>query len=249
MMIRTIVLLFTLLSLHASGQDDFRIETTVPGKKSFYWSTGGEWVFSSAMLDVNGSDRGGVVRFAPFFNGQSSLNYDLSERAGFFIGLSVRNLGFIYDAPDGFRYKFRTYNAGIPIGFKLGRMHKTLFFAGYEFEIPLNYKEKRFANERKEDKFNVWLSDRTQPFFHSLFIGMQGPGRSTLSLRYYLSNFHNTAFVERKDNVETRPYAGLNSNLVLLALGFGLFDGTERRIERNKPPQDVDAMLRGRSRY
>ncbi len=229
----------------ASAQGRSSIETTVPKARTLYWSSGSEWLFSAPMLDVNGSDRGGVVRFAPFFNAQSMLNYDVSDHAGFFIGLSLRNLGFIYDAPDGFRYKFRTYNGGIPIGFKLGRMHETLFFAGYEIELPFNYKEKRFLNERKDDKFNVWLSDRTEPFFQSVFIGVQGPGHSTLTLRYYLTNFHNTDFMEYQDNVVSRPYSGLNSNLVVVSLGVGLFDGTQRTFRPNGIPKDVDAMVMG----
>lgn len=236
-----ILLVLSAVSGSAQGLDSF--ETTVPKSRTFYGSSGGEWLLSSPILDVYGSDRGGVVRFAPFVNVQSMLNYDLSEHAGLFIGLSVRNLGFIYDAPDGFRYKFRTYNGGIPIGFKLGRMHETLFFAGYELELPFNYKEKRFANERKEDKFNAWFSDRTEPFFQSVFIGVQGPGKSTLTLRYYLSNFHNTDFMEYKDNVVSRPYAGLNSNLVVVSLGFGLFDGTQRIYRPEGTRKDVDAML------
>ncbi len=241
---RSLFSILLLLSAVSGSAQEFRnFETTLPKARTLYATNGGEWSLTFPMLDVNGSDRGGVVRFAPFFNAQSMLNYDVSDHAGFFIGLSVRNLGFIYDAPDGFRYKFRTYNGGIPVGFKLGRMHESLFFAGYELELPFNYKEKRFANERKEDKFNVWLSDRTEPFFQSVFIGVQGPGKGTITLRYYISNFHNTGYVERKDNVETRPYAGLNSNLVMLSLGVGLFDGTQRIYKPEGVPPGVDAMV------
>lgn len=235
--------LVAISTVSGSAQGPKNVEITTPGSRTLYGSSGGEWLLSSPILDVNGSDRGGVLRFAPFVNVQGMLNYDLSDHAGVFIGLSLRNLGFIYDAPDGFRYKFRTYNAGIPVGFKLGRMHKTLFFAGYELELPFNYKEKRFANERKEDKFNVWFSERTEPFFQSFFIGVQGPGKSTLTMRYYLSNFHNTNFKENKNNVETRPYAGYNSNLVLVSLGFGLFDGAQRIYRPENTPKNVDAMV------
>ncbi len=238
---RILSFLFLLIVQQAASQEqDLIVVTTTPEVGKVYWSGGGEWLFSAPLLDVDGSDRGGVVRFAPFFNGRSLLNYDVSRHVGFFLGLSVSNLGFIYDAPDGNRYKFRTYNLGLPVGFKLGRMNETLFYAGYELELPFNYKEKRFTNERKEDKFNVWFSDRTEPWFHSVFLGVQGPGRSTLTLRYYLTNFHNTEYVQRTDNVETRPYGGLNSNLIVLSLGFGLFDGSRRTLERGVKPTDVD---------
>jgi hypothetical protein len=235
-------LLLSALIAHAQ-QQEYTVVSTLPEVGEVYWSGGFEWLLSAPVLDVDGSDRGGILRFAPFVNGRSLWNYDLSKRAGFFAGLSVSNLGFIYDAPDGSRYKFRTYNVGLPVGIKLGRMHGTLFFAGYELELPLNYKEKRFANERKEDKFNVWLSDRTEPWFHSVFIGFQGPGSSTLTLRYYLSNFHDTDYILRQDNIASRPYAGLNSNLVVLALGFALFDGTRTSFERIARPTEVNAWL------
>lgn len=242
-MSRIICFPFLLWTMLATAQEqDYTVTTTVPEVGEVYWSGGGEWLLSMPLLDVDGSEAGGVVRFAPFVNGRSLWNYDVSQHAGFFAGLSVSNLGFIHDAPDGKRYKFRTYNVGLPLGFKLGRMHKTLFFAGYELELPLNYKEKRFANERKEDKFNVWLSDRTEPWFHSLFLGMQGPGSSTLTLRYYLTNFHNTSYIQREDNIESRPYAGLNSNLIVISLGFGLFDGTERTFERSVRPTEVNVL-------
>lgn len=201
-MIRFPSLLLVLFALNAAAQErDFTVTTTVPDVRTFYWSSGGEFLFSAPVLDVDGSSDGGVIRFAPFINGRSLLNYDLSTRVGFFTGLSMSNLGFIYDSADGNRYKYRTYNLGLPLGFKLGRMHKTVFFAGYELELPFNYKEKRFENERKEDKFNAWLSDRNEPFFHSVFVGFQGPGKSTLTFRYYLTNFHNTDYVQREDGV------------------------------------------------
>ncbi len=243
------ILLYTIpvIMLYANdhsllAQESAAMES-LPSSGSWYFTSGSEWIFSTPILDVNGSDKGSIVRFAPVFNAMGLANYDLSSHVGLFGGLSVRNLGFIYDVPDSeFRYKYRTYNAGIPVGFKVGRMHKALFFAGYEIELPFNYKEKRFANERKEDKFNVWLSDRTEPFFQSVFIGFQGPGSSVLSVRYYLTNFHNTDYKETVDGVETMPYAGLNSNILYVSLSFGLFDGS-RTIpmmpQRNEEIRDV----------
>lgn len=34
-------------------------------------------------------------------------------------------------------------------------------YGGYEFEMPFNYKEKRFENDEKVSKFNTWFSSRT----------------------------------------------------------------------------------------
>lgn len=229
-----------MLSIPSIAQQVEVITTESPGIKEAYFSSGSEWIFSTPILDVNGSDKGAVIRFAPFFNAQGMLNYDLSSSFGLFTGLSVRNQGFIYKVPNDsldIRYKFRTYNVGIPIGFKVGSMNNTLVYLGYEIEVPINYKEKRFENEKKEDKFNVWFSDRSSAFYQSVFIGFQGPGSSTLTIRYYLTNFHNKDFTETKDGVQTKPYAGLNANVLAVSLGFGLFDGkvTKRNFDTAKP--------------
>jgi hypothetical protein len=203
--------------------------------RSWYFTSGGEWIFSMAALDVNGDDRGNILRFSPFFNAQGMANYDLSENVGFFAGLSVRNLGFIYDVPDSeYRFKFRTYNVGVPVGLKFGDMNGTLLYAGYELELPVNYKEKRFANERKEDKFNVWFSDRTEPIFHSVFLGFQFKYGTTLKFKYYLTNFHNQDYTATIDGKQVKPYDGLNANIFYVSLGFGLFRQNEP-MYRNSP--------------
>jgi hypothetical protein len=218
---------------------------STPGTKEVYWTGSGEWIFSAPILDVNGSDQGAVVRFSGFFNVQSMLNYDLSNSFGLFTGLSIRNQGFIYQVPDtSLRYKFRTYNVGIPVGIKLGNMNKNLVYLGYEIELPFNYKEKRFENEKKEDKFNVWFSDRNAPFYQSVFLGFQGPGSTSLTVRYYLTNFHNPDFEETKDGVTYKPYDGLNANLLTVSLGFGLFDGTALEKTINKEIGDPQAFRR-----
>jgi hypothetical protein len=214
----------------------------LPGAFEAYFTTSSEMIFSVPQLDVNGSDRGAVVRFSPFLNMTGMLNYDLGGHFGLFAGLSFRNQGFIYQVPDtSVRYKFRTYNAGLPVGFKFGKMNNTLVYVGYELELPFNYKEKRFENERKEEKFNVWISDRTAPFFQSVFVGFQGPNGSTITARYYLTNFHNTDFVETINGVNSKPYAGLNAHIFAISFGYGLFDAraTERSGEQRKP-MDVE---------
>ena len=215
-----------------------------PGPHKFYHTGSSEAIFSFPVLDVGGNDKGGIVRFSAFFNAQWMVNYDPGKHFGLFSGLSIRNQGFIYHAPDTtVWHKYRTYNLGIPIGFKLGHMNHALMYAGYELELPFNYKEKRFENERKEDKFNVWFSDRTEKLFHSVFVGFQGPRGTNLTVRYYLTNFHNKDYEESRDGHPFKPYAGLNANVVAISLGFGLFDGrTDTSKDPRKEPMDIQAQ-------
>lgn len=197
--------------------------------KRSYLSGGSEIAFQSALLDVNGSDKGAVIRFAPVVNVQQYVNRDFSDKFGMFFGLSVNNTGFIYDAGDSTnsRLKFRTYNLGLPVGFKIGTMNKGLFFVGYSIEWAFNYKEKLFINEDKEDKLVVWGSDRVEPWQQSVMAGFQLGNGTTLKVKYYFTNFHNKDYTETQQvngvNVQVKPYDGLNANVLQLSLGFALF--------------------------
>lgn len=196
--------------------------------KSSYFSGGSEIAFTTPLLDVNGSDKGAVVRFAPVVNVQRYLNKDMSDKFGLFFGLSVGNVGFIYDVPESdYRYKYRTYNLGLPVGIKLGTMNGGLFFAGYSFEWPFNYKEKEFLNEEKEDKTVVWVSDRNETIQQAVMAGFQLGNGSCIKVKYYFTNFHNEDFSETRNidgvDVSVKPYEGLKANILQLSLGFALF--------------------------
>jgi hypothetical protein len=248
---RTLSLLAVLSFLHVAqaqdhgphapdpAQDD---ASYAPGK--VYFTGSGEWILSVPLLDVDGSEKGAVVRFSPFFNVQWMLNYDISRHFGLYTGLAVRNQGFIYQVPDtNVRSKYRTYDLGIPVGFKLGRMNHVLFYAGYGLELPFNYKEKRFENGKRVERFNVWFSDRNSTFYQSVFFGVQGPGGGTLTVRYYPTNFHNRDFSETIKGVTTQPYSHLRSNILAVSFGYALFDARKiGRHGRARKTDDVHSM-------
>ncbi|MCR9081448.1 MAG: hypothetical protein NXH89_03450, partial [Cyclobacteriaceae bacterium] len=96
-------------------------ETAYPSK---YWSSGGEWIFSTG--NVEGQNN--VVRWSPVINLQNFLNFDRSQNFGWFTGVNLRNVGFIYDESPSIRKKFRTYNLGVPLGLKFGNLDKTFVF-------------------------------------------------------------------------------------------------------------------------
>jgi hypothetical protein len=193
--------------------------------QSFYTTSSGELIFSFA--EINSGDEPApqnIVRFSPFFNLQSLGNYDVNKNFGLFFGLNLRNVGFIAeDKKSQIKKKYRVYDLGIPVGLKLGQMDGFFIYGGYELEFPFNYKEKTFENERKTDKFNVWFSDRTPPFYHALFIGLQFPYGANLKFKYYLTTFHNTDYVEMVDGIETKPYENLEANVFYIALTFTMF--------------------------
>jgi len=210
--------LFTLLlfaATRAFAQD---------GKK-VYTTTSGELIFSFADINYKGGETGSILRFSPVVNIQNWVNIDKTENFGMFTGLSLRNVGFIYEPPDqsGIKKKYRTYNLGIPFGVKIGNLSDKFLFAGYELEIPVNFKEKTFENEEKT-KNSVWFSDQVTTFNHSLMVGAQLPHGATLKFKYYLSNFFNKDYT-RSDG--TKPYENSDYNVFYFSLSFGLLKNAD----------------------
>lgn len=214
--------------------------------KKIYTTTSGELIFSFANINDNGSEEGSVIRFSPVVNIQNWVNIDKSDHFGIFTGLSVRNVGFIYDVPDdspvkydypndtNVRKKFRTYNLGIPVGVKLGNLDDKFLFVGYELEIPINYKEKTFIGEDKEEKYNVWFSSRTKTFNHSLMAGIQLPYGATLKFKYYLTNFFNKKFQTSDGQGGTiKPYENVDVNVFYFSLNFGLLKNADFYYNEN----------------
>ena len=195
--------------------------------KKAYTTSGGEMIFSFATIDNNGGESGNVMRWSPFFNFQNLVNYDFNNNLGVFSGLNIRNVGFIYDDPNtNIRKKYRNYTAGIPVGFKLGKLDNLFVYGGYEIEFPLNYKEKTFENEKKADKFNVWFSKRVPSIYHSLLLGVNLPYGTNIKFKYYLTSFFNKDFKETINGEVSKPYENIEANVFYFSLTFDLFKNT-----------------------
>jgi len=73
-------------------------------------------------------------------------------------------------------------------------------------EIPINYKEKTFINEEKDDKTNIWFSGRVPLIDHSLMAGIQVPYGATLKFKYYLNKLFDEDFTASDEQgVPTNP--------------------------------------------
>ncbi|MGD9329090.1 MAG: hypothetical protein PVH48_09010 [Cyclobacteriaceae bacterium] len=193
-----------------------------------YWSTGFEMIFSFADIQQDGISKSSIFRWAPVFNLQTFFNYDATKRFGLFSGIGVRNVGFIYDESDGIRKKYRTYNVGVPVGLKVGNFDKTFVYAGYEIELPFNYKEKTFENDVKS-KYTEWFTDRIPTVYHTVLIGIQLPRGVNIKFKYYLTGFFNQDFVEVDGTTGDpyQPYENLDVNVFFFSIGFNLFRDKE----------------------
>lgn len=212
---------FTLLLLLLFVVPLSKAQTT---RRKVYLTTSSELIFSFATLDNNGSSKGNVMRFSPVFNFQNWLHYDYRPHFGFFIGSSMRNVGFIYDEPDSpIKKKFRTYSVGLPVGIKLGNFKKFSVFAGYELELPFHYKEKTFIDEKKVDKTSIWFSHRVPTLSHSLMAGFQLPSGVAIKFKYYLTPFFNQDYVGVDPAGQPyKPFENFEAHVFYFSLNFNL---------------------------
>jgi hypothetical protein len=193
-----------------------------------------EFIFSLANIEQNGGSESSKLRFSPVVNFQAMLNKDMSRNFGLFTGLGVRNVGYIindYKEPSSSlsnKKKFRSYNLGIPVGFKVGNLDKTFFYGGYEIELAVAYKEKTYEDDDKIDKITGWFSDRQELFQHGFLAGIQFPYGANLKFKYYLSEFHNRDYI---NNAGIKPYSGLKTNIYYFSLSFFLFKNLDLYIQ------------------
>jgi len=189
----------------------------------WYASYGGEMLFSFADIDDHGQQGNSLMRWAPVLNIYTYANKDLSEHLGFYAGLSVLNVGYIYDGYTNpgnqviYKKKFRTYNLAIPVGLKVGNLDNVFVFAGYSVEFPFVYKEKTFDGGDKIGKITGWFSNRPEPVQHGFHVGMQLPEGLTINFKYYVSEFHNQDFA---DGMGLKPYEGLESHIFYFSLSY-----------------------------
>lgn len=199
-------------------------QSTNTAEKKVYTTTSGEIILSWANINYQGFEEPSIIRFSPVFNFQNWVNIDKSDNFGYFTGLSVRNVGFIYDVPNTTnRMKHRTYNFGIPFGIKIGDLSERFIFVGYELEIPFNYRETTRVDGNKTATKDIWFSNRVNTFNHTLMAGVQLPYGATLKFKYYLTNFFNRDFEESDgQGGTTKPYADSDFNIFYFSLNFGL---------------------------
>jgi hypothetical protein len=168
---------------------------------------------------------------------------DFGKSFGIFAGLGMRNVGFIASYPDSGnneRTRYRTYNLGVPVGFKIGNVgddSPKYFYAGGEAELPFHYKEKQFVDGNKENKISAWLTERTPLFAFSVFAGFTFNNGASLKAKYYLTNFFNKDYKQyadgpNGDRIEIKPFGDITANVFYFAFTFDPFRSMRKQIQR-----------------
>jgi hypothetical protein len=197
--------------------------------KNLYSSTSFEIIFSLANVDADTMEVSNIVRFAPVFNFQWLLNYDMSNNFGVFIGADIRNLGLIREIQNTSpvtKYKNRVYTLGIPAGIKLGNLNSGLFiYGGGEIEWAWNYKQKEFQNGDKIKKDIYWNPKQVNQWQPSVFVGLNFPYGMNVKFKYYFENLLKQDYVAYNENNQPyMPYAGQNSQIFYFSLNFFMFE-------------------------
>ena len=214
----------------------------------FYSSSETEIIFSFANVEMDSVNYDNALRFSPVLNLMYRINYDVTKFLGFDAGLGIRNVGFIMNFPDTenhLKKKFRTYNIGIPIGFKIGDLnqkHPFFFFAGNEIEMPFHYKEKTFENGDKTDKIAGWFSKRSELFTQSVYAGVQFPQGFSIKFKYYLTNFFNKDFSYYQDGIALKPYAGMDVNVFYFSITWFPFKDLKSIEKDIAKPESIETI-------
>jgi len=205
-------------------------------KFSFYNS--GEWILSGSTLSVNDISDASTIRFSPWYNSQHTLNYQAIDYVGIFLGLDVRNVGFIYQTKlkteageINIKKKFRTYNLGIPLGIKIGKPDGLNFYAGYEIEFPFHYKEKTYTNGIKNFKHKEWFSDRVPTYLTSVYGGIESKKGFNLKFKLYLDKFFNPEYKGEVNGMPGYGYDSFDVQVFYVSICMNMFHDMRSQVE------------------
>lgn len=223
-------LLLCLLQLTTFAQDSTKTTTwsfesseTHPRHKTYMTWGGDGPLLSFGNVKNAGEHVRNVPRFTLFFNVGSNYNYDFNNHFGLFTGLNIKNIGLITkDDKDSVKLKRRVYTLGVPFGFKIGDLKRGtfFFFAGGSYDMAFNYKEKKFINGDKVDKFNEWFSDRTPILMPSLFAGIRISPGFGLKIQYYPNDFFNKDYKESLVGGTVKPYKDVESKMFFATISY-----------------------------
>jgi hypothetical protein len=193
-----------------------------------------DFIFSSAWVDSDPSTVNPKLRFSLFYHTGLQRHYKFNNAIGFYTGFSIRNIGFISEENDT-TFRRRTYNLGIPLALKLGKLSEFKFlFLGAEAEYAFHFKEKTYLGGNKILKSSDWFSQRNEPFQLSVFTGYSINKHTEVILKYYVTPFLNTNYFKGG----TPIYADKDVHIFYVSLNIKL--GTEKPGEKKK---DIETLV------
>lgn len=146
-------------------------------------------LFQIGMMDDSaGNNVKSIVRFTPFANYSIQGHKDFGKSVGAYIGIGVKNQGFITKYSNDTTVKSRAYCLSIPVGLKFGNMEEDMYmYIAAEMLAQFDYKEKLFTGSTKDKRKNYYTND-INPIVWSGTIGANLKG-FTLGAEYTFTNF------------------------------------------------------------
>lgn len=221
--------------------------------KAQYWTSGGEIIFSFAdYRDSMNTRLTGPPRFTLFLHMNYKYNVDIGKHMGIAAGIGMKNVGFIttdevFTIPGSTagpvkydKIKRRTYSIGIPVMLKVGNMKKDKFLAlGVAYDLFFHFKEKTFLNGNK-NKRKDFMSNETNRFVPSVFVGLQLWKYGMLKFQYYLDDFLNQDYVA--GNSGATPYAGTTSQMMYVSWSGNVRLKKIKDVDFKKKATEYSAM-------
>lgn len=225
-------------------------QTGLPIRKLYVGTAFDGAIFSTALVDKTDASLilpapGGPIpstktpvwtplRFSLFLNIGFTFNYNFNRHIGIFTGIDVKNIGYIEETENDQMVKRRSYNAGAPLGIRIGNMGKNNagFFIGGGIDYTINYKEKRFLNRNEKYVYTEWFSSRTPTYMPYVFAGVSNKKGLSLKVQYYPNDFLNPRPGEMRKNVR----------ISALSLGFNLHLDKEPDFKFPQKPTQTIAL-------
>lgn len=197
-----------------------------------YRTSGGELIFSRPVNNSPFPGSTSKTRFSAFLHYNNNFHYNYSKFSGVYTGVSVSNIGFIYQITDT-TFKKRAYTLGFPLALKFGNLNKDNFiFLGGELEFPFHYKQKKKVDDQK-NKYSAFFDKRVNNVLPSLFAGIQFSSGYCFKIRMYLNDFLNKNF-DGTDFGTKIQYKNTDTKLFLISLSYNLKQNKIKKIIKNE---------------
>lgn len=197
LLIFAITLLLFALSRSANAQDSL---SSANARKGANKNTSGrrQYIaigYDGPMVSKDMGTGGGYARYSVLLNTGLDVHFDLNGRVGFFIGGSIKNLGFKkqlaikqFADTNVYNYTWRTIALGMPIGIKIGNMHVhgSYLLGGTGFDAGFVQFEK-LDNGQKQSYSTPF--GRTTPIVPYIFAGACLKDKLAIKLQYYIGDW------------------------------------------------------------
>ncbi|MCQ2605519.1 MAG: hypothetical protein MJ204_03120 [Bacteroidales bacterium] len=187
-----LTILFICCSIFSIGQND----------KKIYFTNAPELTFQIPEMTIinNSADKG--IRTTYLLNIPYTMHINCGKYFGFMPSLNIKNIGFKtkneqIDSIEYAKVKRSLITTGASLAIKFGLLQKGLWgYIGGGIDLSLLYRQKKYepSKNNKVIKESAWLSDATETWIPSLYVGIQLPEGLNIKFAYYYQDLLNKQY-------------------------------------------------------